>query len=76
MKIRKAMGHIFTKLRSKKPFYQKLIKNPPVQDFDRLLKKKEMMKNRQFRKNTWYDCLIHNIPESIKNLWMLLGEKL
>ena len=35
-----------------------------------------MMKNRQFRKNTWYECLIHNIPESIKNFWMLLGEKL
>ena len=36
MKIRKVMGHIFTKLRPKKPFYQKPIKNPSVQDLDRL----------------------------------------
>lgn len=35
-----------------------------------------MMKKRQFTKNTWYDLLVHHIPEPIQRQWGLLRIKL
>ena len=64
--------------RPKKYFYQKPSPLPRPKKLARSLsnicieymdkfEEKEMIKKKLFTKNTWYDWLIHYIPESIKN---------
>ena len=55
----------------KKSFYQNLHINISVEDIG-----KTDMKKRLFTKNTWYDQLIHYIPDPLKNDASRYGKKL
>ena len=59
---------------SKSPRPRKLAHSPintSVEEMDKF-EEKEIMNKRPFTKNTWYNWLIHYIPESIKKQWVVL----